>query len=239
MQRGARRGALVDVGDPHQPVIGDEGVGDDDVVGAGGAHAVGVPHVLDVDVADRAAAPAPGRCRLSSRPAQRTDDDPVAVHHAGGPRPPPGQPDAAVDRHATARRRQGSGRQERPRREGLLLGLLAEQRHHPVVQGVEAEGPRAGRASVRHPADRVEDRGPRRLHAAVAGGHQQLGEPRRDEVVDGGVGQPAQFLGFLRALGQPGDELGADVRRRGRQQRSWRRTYHTFRYGRCRGQRAA
>ena len=52
MQRGPRRGAFVDVGDPDQAMGGDEGVGDDDVVGSGGAHAVGVPHVLDVDVAD-------------------------------------------------------------------------------------------------------------------------------------------------------------------------------------------
>ena len=147
------------------------------------------------------------------RPAQGADDDPVAVHHAGGPRPPPGQPDAAVYGHATARGRQGSGRQERPRREGLFLGLLAEQRHHPVVQGVEAQGPCTGRASVRHPADRIQNRGPRRLNAAVARGDEQFGELRCDEVVDGGAGQPAQFLGLLRALCQLFDELGADVRR--------------------------
>jgi hypothetical protein len=112
--------------------------------------------------------------------------------------------------------RQGSGRQERPRREGLFLGLFAEQRHHPVVQGVEAQRPCAGRASVGHPADRVENRRPRRLQAAVAGGHEQFGQPRCDEVIDGGAGQPAQLFGFLRALGEAGHELGADIRRCGR-----------------------
>ena len=110
------------------------------------------------------------------RSAQRADDDPVAVHHPGGPRPPAGQPDAVARRHAAARRRQGSGREERTRRERLLLGVLVEQRQHPVVQRVEADRPRAGRASVRHPADGVEDRREIGLHAAVAGGHEQLGE---------------------------------------------------------------
>ena len=67
-----------------------------------------------------------------------------------------------------------------------------------------------------HPADRVQNRRPRRLQAAVAGGHEQFGQPRCDEVVDGGAGQPPQLLGFLRALGEAGDELWADIRRCGR-----------------------
>ena len=128
MQGGARRGAFVDVRYPHEPVGGDERVGDDDVVRAGRAHAVGVPHVLDVNVADRQQ----GQRRVDAGwilvgSTQRTDDDPVAVHHASGPRPPPGRPNAAVDRHPAARGRQGSGREERSRREGLFLGLFAEQ----------------------------------------------------------------------------------------------------------------
>ena len=192
MKPGARRRPRIDVGHPHQPMRGDEHVGDDDVVGAGGAHAVGVPDVLDLDVAG--GQQRKGGVDAVVRSAQRTDDDPVAVHHPGGPRPPARQPDALARRHAPARRRQGSGREERPRRERLLLRALVEQRQHPVVQRVEADRPSAGRASVRHPADGVKDGRKVGLYAAVAGGHEQFGETRGVEVVDRG-GQPAQPLG--------------------------------------------
>ena len=77
VQPGAGRGAAVDVGDPDEPVLGHERIGDDDVVGAGGPHAVGVPDVDDGEVGggqqgQRRVDPVVG-------PAQRADDEPVAV----------------------------------------------------------------------------------------------------------------------------------------------------------------
>jgi hypothetical protein len=58
-----------------------------------------------------------------------------------------------------------------------------------------------------HPADRVENRRPGGLDAAVAERDEQVGETRCDEVVDSGPGQPVQPFGFLRTLGEAGDGI--------------------------------
>jgi hypothetical protein len=135
-----------------------------------------------------------------------------AVHHSGGPRPPARQPDAIVRRHTAAGGRQGSGCEERSRRERFVLRALVEQRQHPVVQRVETDGPGAGRAAVRHPTDRIEDGRKVGLAAAVAHGQQQVGKARGVQVVDRGGRKPAQLFGLLCTLGQSGDELMADGR---------------------------
>jgi len=74
----------------------------------------------------------------------------------------------------SAGRARGAGARKGRVANASLLSLLAEQRHHPVVQRVEAERPGARGASVGHPPHRVEDRLPRCLYAAVAGGHEQF-----------------------------------------------------------------
>ena len=205
VQRCARRGAAVDVDDLDQPVLGHEHVGDDDVVGAGRPHPRGVPDVVDLDVVggqqrQRRIHPVVGA-------AERADHHPVGVHDAGRPRPAAGQPDTAVGRHAATGRRQRGGAQHRAVDEHLVLGLLVEQRQHPVVQHVEAQRPGGRRATVGHPPDGVQDRREVGLLTAVTGRQQQVGQPAGAEVGDSGGRQPAQFLGLGRPVGQRGKEL--------------------------------
>ncbi len=139
-----------------------------------------------------------------------TDDHPVGVHDSGRPRPPAGQPDAAVDHDCPAGGRQWRRGQDRPRSEHLFLGLDVEQREHPVVQGVEAQRPSARGASVRHPPDRVQQLGELGLATAEPCRKQQRRQPASFEVTDRGRGQSPQPLGFVGPLSQRGDELGAD-----------------------------
>ncbi len=208
----ARRRPGVDVGHRDHAVLGHERVGDDDVVRAGAAHARGMPGVDDLH-------PVGGHQHQRRvdpvRPLdERPDHHPVGGHRAGRPRPPARQPDPAVGRDAAAGGGQGSGRQHRPRGEHLLLHPQVEQRQHPVVQGVEAQRPRAGRAAVRHPPNRLQQFGKRRLQAAEPGGQQQPEQLGLPELGDGGRGQPAQPLSLLGALGQAGHEFVGDPVRR-------------------------
>ncbi len=192
---------------------GTNDVVDDDVVGTGRPHARGVPDVLDADLRRRAAAPAPGTSVIG--PTQRADHHPVGGHDAGRPGPAAAQPHPAVDGHAAPGRRQRGRAQHRSVGEHLVLGLLAEQRQHPVVQDVEPQGPGAGWAAVRHSAHRVQDRAERRLLAAVAGRQQQPAQTAVAEVGDRRIRQPPQVLGLGRPLRQPVDEFVGDARHDG------------------------
>lgn len=194
-------------------MLRDEHVGGDGVVGTGGPHAVGVPHVGHGHVADRQQRER--RVQRVVGAAQRGDDDPVSVHDAGRPGPSAGEADAAAGRKSAPGRREWGRCQERAAREGLFLGLLAEQREHPVVQGQEADGPGARRASVGHPAYRVQDGREIGLLTAIAGGHQEFGESGVDEVGHRRVGKLAQLLGFTGPIGQSSDEFGGDDAVRG------------------------
>ena len=83
-------------------------------------------------------------------------------------------------------------------------------RHPP--HGCVADGPRTGRATVRHPPNGIQDRREFGLSAAEPGWHQQFGETGPTRSATGVGRQPAYPLGFLRAFGQPGDELGGNGR---------------------------
>ncbi len=102
MEFGSGRRAAVDVGDRDHPMLGHPDVVDDDVVGTGGAHAGGVPDVLDRVHRRPATAPTPDTAHRRV-PQMAPTSTQSASMTPGRPRPPTGQPESAALRNRRVR----------------------------------------------------------------------------------------------------------------------------------------
>ena len=212
VDRGARRGPGADLPRVDAPVVGDEGVGDDQRVGPGAAQPDRLPVVVDLVVLPRHEAPherghlvGPAGGRTMPSIAQ------LAWFEPARERPATGHPVPAVDPLERP-----LGRRERRRHHHvgvvaphLLLRLLREEAHQPEVAGDEAEHPARRRVALGDLGDDLGHGLGAQLGTAPVRRLVDAHQPAGDELRHGLVGDAAQRLG----LGASVHEVGGEVTR--------------------------
>ena len=197
-----------------EPVARNEDVLDHEVVAAGCLQSDDVPDVVDavIGTGDQEAAEIDRLAVLDHRPAH---ERPGGVVAARGPLPRAADQVATVDDDAgTHRRVRGRHAHGRVLAPDVLLGLLIEQCEVPVVHTDDRGDPAGGTACAREAAHGFVEQRRVALQTTPLLGLEQFEEADLVEFGHRLVGQPAQFLGGGRALGDTREEIGDTVENR-------------------------